>query len=177
MQIKSINQADTIPTFAEPAVFDVDGTLRCGAHRLHLLPPLDKFADPRAFDAMNMAAVDDTPIWDNINLLKAIHKAGHPIVLLTRANVMGKDILLAQLALWDIPYVELIMADYDDTRGDRDYKEEKIQYIEEKYGRPIAFWDDQPKVCAHIRALGYTCHHVVDPYLQNNGVSNEADFN
>ncbi|MGI4991043.1 polynucleotide kinase (plasmid) [Halobacteriovorax sp. GFR7] len=164
-------------TILEPVVFDVDGTLRCGKHRLDLLPPLDQMSNPRAFDAMNLAAVDDTPIWDTIKIARALHRAGHPVILLTRANEIGREILEDQCIKWDIPYAELYMADYDDCSGDREYKEMRIKQIEQKYGRILAFWDDQPKVCAHIRSLGYTVYHVEDPYELNTPAGEQAKFN
>lgn len=160
-----------------PVVFDVDGTLRCAKHRLDMLPPLEEMSNPRAFDAMNLAAVNDTPIENTIAIARSLHKAGHPVILLTRANVIGKSILLDQCEKWDIPYAEIIMADYDDCSGDREYKERKITYIEEKYGSILAFWDDQPKVCEHIRSLGYTVYHVEDPYELNSVAGEQSKFN
>ena len=147
-----------------PVVFDLDGTVRCAMHRLHLLPPLEDFDDPRAFDAMNGQCHLDAPIMDTIIVLRAMYAAGHPVVLLTRANEIAKEKTVKWLVQHSIPYHELIMAGYEDPRPDREYKEEKIAEIDEKYGGILAFWDDQPKVCEHIRALGYTCYHVTDPY-------------
>lgn len=154
-------------------VFDKDGTLLCAKHRLDLLPPPEKMSDPRAFDAMNLACHKDTPIWDTIEAARAYQAAGHPVIILTRANEISRPMVMDQIRKYNIPCDELVMARWDDIRADREYKEEMIKYLDNKYGGILAFYDDQPKVCSHIRALGYTCYHVCDPYEQS--VSLETD--
>lgn len=156
-------------------VFDKDGTLVCGKHRLDLLPPQEKMSDPRAFDAMNLQCYKDEPFWDVIETARSMAAAGHPIVILTRANEIARPMVLDQIQRFNIPCDELVMARWDDTRADREWKEEQIKYIDNKYGGILAFYDDQPKVCSHIRSLGYTCYHVCDPYEQAVTLETEDD--
>ncbi len=150
-------------------VFDLDGTLRCGKHRLNLLPTSD-FDNPRAYDAMNLACVDDSPIEDTIQLMNDLYNAGHAVVILTRANCIAIKETIKWLQRNNCWFDWLIMADYDDTQSDRPYKQQRIKMIEDHYreewgiDRITAFWDDQIKVCDFIRDLGYTCYHVTAPY-------------
>ena len=61
-------------------IFDLDGTLSDGRHRLHLLPKKDMHL-PRSWDEFNKAAIDDTPIKDNTELLDSLDSLYEIIIL------------------------------------------------------------------------------------------------
>ena len=56
-------------------IFDLDGTLSNGNHRLHLLPKKDLHLT-ESWTAFNMAAGGDAPITDTIRVMEAMRAAG-----------------------------------------------------------------------------------------------------
>lgn len=139
-------------------VFDLDGTLSDGRHRLHLLPKKEDAHRTEAWDAFNLAADKDSPFLDNIELLRTLFDAGKRIIILTgRCDVAEK---LTEDWLWrfGVTHHKLIMRPASDHRKDIAFKEEKLKEI--GLHRIIACFDDLEHVAEHIRSLGVTCHLV-----------------
>ncbi|CBX44487.1 putative kinase phosphatase [Erwinia phage phiEa1H] len=137
-------------------VFDLDGTLSDGAHRLHLLPKLEDVGDNKAWDAFNLASKDDLPIQDNIDLCNILGLT-HRIVILTGRSEVAKDETLAWLDKHGVNYDNLIMRGQDDNRKDIAFKEAILKPLADHI---LCAFDDLEHVAEHIRSLGITCHLV-----------------
>lgn len=141
-------------------IWDLDGTLSDGKHRLHLLPDHKDAHKTEAWDKFNLAAGADEPIMDNIKLMRSLYSEGyHTIILSGRGDVAAE---LTRLWLWEnnCPHNELIMRPAADHRKDVLFKEEKLRDI--GLDRILCCFDDLEHVAKHIRSLGVTCHLVTN---------------
>lgn len=139
-------------------IFDLDGTLSDGRHRLHLLPAKEDAHKTHAWDAFNLAAGDDTPILDNIRLMNELYQFGKKIIILTGRSDVAKSI--TEKWLWEhgCNYNQLIMRPATDHRRDIEFKEDVLTQI--GLHKIVACFDDLEHVAKHIRKLGITCHLV-----------------
>lgn len=137
-------------------IFDLDGTLADGRHRLHLLPTKD-YHLTESWTEFNLAAMDDAPIKDNIQLCNALHRHYYIIILTGRSDV-ARDITARWLQLHGVQYSELIMRSQSDNRKDVAIKEEYLRHI--GLDKILCCFDDLPHVAYHMRGLGLTCHLV-----------------
>lgn len=139
-------------------VFDLDGTLACCKHRLHLLPTKDTAHRTEAWDSFNLAAGGDSPILDNIRLMNELFRFGKRIIILSGRCDVAKAV--TEKWLWEhgCNFNQLIMRPAADHRRDIEFKEEKLREI--GLERIIACFDDLEHVAKHIRSLGVTCHLV-----------------
>lgn len=139
-------------------IFDLDGTLSDGRHRLHLLPAKEDAHKTHAWDAFNLAAGDDTPILDNIRLMNELYQFGKKIIILTGRSDVAKTI--TEKWLWEhgCNYNWLIMRPAADHRRDIEFKEDALTRI--GLHKIVACFDDLEHVAKHIRKLGVTCHLV-----------------
>ena len=138
-------------------VWDLDGTLACGKHRLHLLPKPEDANLTSGWLAFNMEAGKDAPIQDNIDLLR-ITQRNHKIIILTGRSDDAYRITYAWLRKHSIYYDELMMRPKYDHRKDIEFKEEALREI--GLDRILCCFDDLEHVVKHIRSLGVTCHQV-----------------
>lgn len=139
-------------------VFDLDGTLSDGRHRLHLLPKKEDAHITQAWDEFNLAAGDDGVFYDNLELMNDLFKAGHWIAILTGRCDVALDVTERWLEKHDAPYDELIMRKSGDHRQDIEFKEEELRKI--GLDKILCCFDDLERVAKHIRSLGVTCHLV-----------------
>ncbi|QBP32931.1 polynucleotide kinase [Shigella phage Buco] len=137
-------------------VFDLDGTLADGRHRLHLLPKKD-YHLTESWTEFNLAAVDDLPIRDNIVLCNALYQHYYIIILTGRSDVAGQ-VTRQWLQKHGVMYSELIMRKQTDNRKDVQIKEEELRRI--GLDQILCCFDDLPHVAYHMRGLGLTCHLV-----------------
>lgn len=139
-------------------IFDLDGTLADGRHRLHLLPSKETAHITYSWDAFNLAAGDDLPFLDNIRLMNELYQFGKRIIILTGRSDVAKHI--TEKWLWEhgCNFNQLIIRPSDDNRRDIEFKEEKLKEI--GLERIVACFDDLEHVAKHIRKLGVTCHLV-----------------
>lgn len=153
-------------------IWDLDGTLADGRHRLHLLPTKDH-CNTHSWDEFNLAASEDSPILDNIDLMHATRKLFFNLILTGRSDV-AQDVTTAWLERYRVPYDQLIMRPRDDHRRDVDFKEDILRQI--GLDRILCCFDDLPHVAYHLRSLGLTCHlvthyDVMRVDIQSHGVS------
>jgi ribonucleotide monophosphatase NagD (HAD superfamily) len=154
-------------------IFDLDGTLSDGTHRLHLLPKKDLHLT-ESWTAFNMAAGDDAPIEDTIAVLNALSSRKAVIIILTGRSDEARSITQKWLSDHGVKYDYLIMRASHDNRKDTVIKEEELRKI--GLDRIIAAWDDSPTVIAHLRSLGITTYQVCDygenlhDHLKSHGV-------
>lgn len=142
------------------AIFDLDGTLADGKHRLHLLPTVDLHLTD-SWNEFNRASKDDSPIHSTIEVCNIMARAGLRIIILTGRS----DIVRAETEAWlernSVLYSELVMRSHSDNRKDIIIKEE---FLRNKVGLEniVAAWDDSPAVIEHFRRLGITTYAVCD---------------
>lgn len=139
-------------------VFDLDGTLSDGRHRLHLLPSKDIANRTDSWDAFNLAADGDMPILDNIRLMNELYQFGKRIIILTGRSDVAKHLTIKWLWEHGCNYNDIIMRPASDHRRDIEFKEEKLKEV--GLERIVACFDDLEHVAKHIRKLGVTCHLV-----------------
>lgn len=138
-------------------ILDLDGTLADGRHRLHLLPTKDQHLT-KSWVEFNLAAGDDAPFEDNINLGRALYRAGFKCIILTGRSAIARDITIKWLAEHGVLYDDLIMRGADDDRKDTVIKEEYLRSI--GLENILCCFDDLPQVAYHLRSIGLTCHLV-----------------
>lgn len=148
-------------------VWDLDGTLACGKHRLPLLPKPEDAGVTSGWLRFNMAAGDDAPIEDNIKLVRSLYYSGHKIVILTGRSDDALVLTLDWLEQYEVPYNYLIMRPKYDNRKDIEFKEERLREI--GLDNILCCFDDLEHVVRHVRSLGVTCHQVThyDNHLHN----------
>lgn len=138
-------------------IWDFDGTLSDGTHRLHLLPTKG-YNNTESWVSFNLAAGGDAPFMDNIELLRSQYDAGFTIIILTGRSDVALYVSQQWLREHDVPYHELLMRPADDHRRDIDFKEEVLRDL--GISNILCAFDDADHVVKHIRSLGITCHQV-----------------
>lgn len=153
-------------------IFDYDGTLSDGTHRLHLLPTKDLHLT-ESWSEFNRAAKDDAPITDTIKVMNAMWIAGFTVIILTgRSDEVELDSIL-WLDKHHARYDYMIMRRASDNRKDTIIKEEVLRAI--GLHNIVAAWDDSPQVIPFFRSLGITTYAVTEyekphAHLQSHGV-------
>lgn len=137
-------------------VFDLDGTLRDGTHRLHLVPK-ENLDRTESWDAFNLACGKDEPIWDNIQLMQDL-RDWNEIVILSSCCEVAREITVEWLREHAGLGIQLIMRPADDHRPDTEFKEAMLRKI--GLDRILCCFEDNFRVAKHIRSLGLTCHVV-----------------
>lgn len=143
----------------DTVIFDLDGTLADGRHRLHLLPKKDHHLT-EAWVEFNLEADKDKPFEDNIQLCNSLAILGYKIVILTGRSDIAKDITIDWLNAHNVRRTDLVMRKQTDNRKDTVIKEEFLR----EYGldRVLCCFDDLPQVANHFREMGLTCHLVTE---------------
>lgn len=137
-------------------VWDLDGTLADGTHRLHLLPTRDKHL-VGSWDEFNLACLNDKPIRDTIMLVNILYRNYYNVILTGRSDV-AEALTVKWLGRQGVAYSELIMRPADDNRPDIVFKEEVLRKL--GLERIQCCFDDAEHVVRHIRSLGLTCYQV-----------------
>lgn len=159
-------------------IFDLDGTLSNGDHRLHLLPTVDLHL-AESWSEFNRAAKDDSPFSNNISVCNAMFDAGYLVIILTGRSDEVEAETRAWLAENGVSFDWLIMRRAEDNRKDTVIKEEVLRAI--GLENIVACWDDSPNVIKHMRGLGLTVYQVCDygdklhDHLKSHGVEELSD--
>lgn len=138
-------------------IWDLDGTLADGRHRLHLLPTKD-YDKTESWTEFNLASVDDTPFQDNIQLCNAMGHGRYYTIILTGRSDVARTVTETWLKKQGVFYNELVMRSQSDNRKDTVIKEEFLRSI--GLENILCCFDDLPHVAYHLRSLGLTCHLV-----------------
>jgi len=152
-------------------IWDLDGTLACGKHRLHLLPTEDLHLT-ESWEEFNLASWADNPIQDNIRLMQELHKAGYITVILTGRSDIARDMTEDWLDKHGIQYDHMKMREATDNRKDTVIKEEYLRKL--GLDRILCCFDDLPQVASHMRSLGLTCHLVTEYTEQRNDLKSHG---
>lgn len=141
-------------------IFDLDGTLADGTHRLHLLPTVDLHLTD-SWTEFNKASKDDAPFQNNIDICNALGRSGYFVIILTGRS----DVARAETEDWlqrhDVYHNMLQMRSHSDNRKDIVIKEEFLRNVV-GLEDVVAAWDDSPEVIRHFRSLGITTYAVCD---------------
>lgn len=144
---------------------DLDGSLCCGAQRLHLKPPVEKRGDPLAWEPFHMACGGDTEIEDVGRMLRAMQAVGYLLVFVSYRSESTRALTMEWL--WDhgfrSPDHDLILREGDRGTPAPVFKLEKIRQLEKERNLKFVFAieDDLP-VCQHLRANDIPCYQVRD---------------
>lgn len=140
-------------------LFDYDGTLSDGTHRLHKLPIKDLHLT-ESWSEFNRLSEYDQPIESTIQVMNSLFDSGAFIIILTGRSDEVCEISTQWLHDAGAKYNVLVMRQADDNRKDTIIKEEFLRYI--GLHRITAAFDDSPNVIAHFRSLGITTYQVCD---------------
>jgi hypothetical protein len=149
-------------------LFDLDGTLADGKHRLTLLPHHDDAHRTEAWDSFNLASGEDEPFVDNIAIMNVLKETYHTIIL-TGRSAIAHDITVDWLADHYCHYDELIMRPLNNHQIDTDFKTAAIREIQREYDIVCA-WDDKYSICKMFRDMGITAHQVTEYEKQVGGM-------
>lgn len=165
---------------AQPVfIFDLDGTLADGKHRLDKLPTKDMHLTESWLE-FNQLSAHDTPIEETVQVMNMLYKAGAFIIILTGRSDDVVEETTAWLQSAGAEYQVLVMRGREDNRKDTIIKEEFLRYI--GLERITAAWDDSPKVIEHFRGLGITTYQVCDygdklhSGLESHGVDHRHEY-
>ena len=145
-------------------LFDYDGTLSDGSHRLHKLPTKDLHLT-ESWSEFNRLSEYDEPIESTIQAMNSLHDSGAFIIILTGRSDEACEISTQWLHDAGAKYNVMVMRQADDNRKDIIIKEEFLRYI--GLHRITAAWDDNVNVVNHLRSLGITTYQVCN-YEDNN---------
>lgn len=150
---------ETVAANKKVYIFDYDGTLSDGSHRLDKLPTKDLHLTESWLE-FNSLSKFDTPFQETIDVMNGLFASGAFIIVLTGRS----DAVVEESTQWlydaRANYNVLVMRQADDNRKDTIIKEEFLRYI--GLHRITAAWDDSPNVIAHFRSLGITTYQVCD---------------
>ncbi len=144
---------------------DLDGTLRGGKNRLHLLPSKEDFQaekdDPNGlFEEFNKACGLDDPIFENIDKVKEFNAEGYFIVLLTSCTAYEESIesTIMQMHEWGVPFDTMIMRSPNNQEDAINMKTtffKNLINLKESF-KNITIFDDNEKTIKACGELGIT---------------------
>jgi hypothetical protein len=133
-------------------ICDLDGTISDYGHRLKLFKLRD-------YEAFNAAGINDKPIENVCNILRALHSGEVEVVIMTARDESHRKDTAKWLRLNDVPCDRLIMRPAEDQSSDDFCKMKLMQkHIEES-----DIWfvlEDRQSVVDMWRGEGLTCLQV-----------------
>lgn len=138
-------------------IWDYDGTLSDGRHRLHALPKAEDAHRTDAWYNFNMLAADDTEFTNNVTLCNITYGSAINLILTGRSD-HAEQISIDWLDEHRVQYDLMIMRSKDDHRKDTDFKGEIVDYLGAE--NILCAFDDLEHVAEMFRARGVTCHLV-----------------
>ena len=142
-------------------IFDLDGTLADGSHRVHLIERA-----PKQWDEYFRRCGDDKPIEPTIRTLNMLLDAGANVHIWSGRNAMVLDETVGWIwthvgPLWAPEYGNLRMRPEKDHRPDDELKRLWLDELSAKdRARLVAAFDDRDRVVAMWRAAGVPCYQV-----------------
>jgi hypothetical protein len=136
------------------AVFDIDGTISNCDHRVEL-------ARSKQWDLFHQACAEDPPHLAEVMIAQAWVQAGGQICYNTGRTEPYRTLTRVWMHQHWLPQGLILMRAVDDRRPSTVAKREQLQHLEADFlikGDQIAFiMEDQDKLVAMWRELGYTC--------------------
>ncbi len=136
-------------------LFDIDGTLANGRHRLHHIEKT-----PKDWGAYFAACGDDEPIEHIVDLANHLHVTGVAIILVSGRSDVCRDETLDWLDKHRVPWTALFMREEGNHTDDDKLKIEMLAQIRDAGFEPIMAFDDRDRVVAAWRAAGVPCAQV-----------------
>jgi len=144
-------------------IFDIDGTLADGSHRVHLIQGEKK--DWTEYFALCRL---DAPIWPVINILKTLRRSGAQILFFSgRSDEVRKETVQWLEAYLGNAWDELMAPGVLTMREAGDYTQDDIlkeiwlhRMLDEDRQRLVAVFDDRDRVVAMWRRNGVQCFQV-----------------
>ena len=138
-------------------IFDIDGTLADGAHRLHHIKKR-----PKDWEAYFAACGEDGPIGHVIAVALALNSAGHFIVLVSGRSKVVEGETRAWLRRHFPFYSALYMREIGDHQDDDKLKIELLAQMREDGWEPVMAFDDRTRIVRAWRAAGVPCAQVAE---------------
>lgn len=133
-------------------VFDLDGTLACCAHRIHMIE-----AEKPDWDAFYRACVHDSPIMPIVNTMLAFRAAGARVEIWSGRS----DLVRAETEHWfrrfglSVGFMQ--MRRHGDHQSDVTLKRDWLHACDSK---PNLVFEDRARVVSMWRAEGVQCAQV-----------------
>lgn len=138
---------------------DIDGTLADITHRLHFIK-----GEEQDWDAFFEACDQDAPIWEVIDTIKLLAKAGAEMLMLSGRAERVRMKTLAWFRTYGVPCDALYLREDDDHRPDHIVKGEQLDHVLTKWdGRLIrGAFEDRKQVVDMYRARGIKVFQVAE---------------
>ena len=140
-------------------IFDIDGTLADGSHRIHHIVRTD--GQPKDWDTYFAAMRDDTPIVPIQRLANALSVC-YDIIYVSGRPEEYREHTETWLAKHGMPPGQLYMRPLADRRDDNIIKIEILAQIKQEGFFPIMAFDDRNRVVKAWREVGICCAQVAD---------------
>lgn len=137
-------------------VFDIDGTLADGTHRVHHI-----LKEPKDWRAYFAACDGDTPFPHIVLLAKHLSAYANLVYVSGRSDEI-RDKTERWLLHHDLPSGNLFMRKEGDHRPDDVLKVELLAEVRAAGFEPIMAFDDRNRVVAAWRAAGIPCAQVAE---------------
>ncbi len=139
-------------------LFDIDGTLANGRHRLHHIEKA-----PKDWDAYFAACGDDEPITHIVELARELHAPFWTAIVLVSGR---SDVCRAETEAWlkrhNIPYDAVYMREAGDHTDDDKLKIQMLAQIRNDGYEVIMAFDDRNRVVQAWRNAGVPCAQVAE---------------
>jgi len=136
-------------------IFDIDGTLADGSHRIHHIQK-----SPKDWDTYFSLCGEDSLIEHVAIVCKALHRAGFAIVYVSgRSSVCLKD-TIDWLRRHKLPDGPIYMRQAGDRKDDNLLKIELLAELRSHGYRPLMVFDDRDRVVKAWREAGLPCAQV-----------------
>ena len=143
-------------------IFDIDGTIADGDHRLHHIVREAGDARPKNWRAFFSAVSDDKPIPHMVTVCRALIEAGHFVVFVTGRSDECRAATEAWLARHVIGEQALYMRRAGDHRNDDVLKIEILAEMMREGWSPVMVFEDRARVVKAWRAAGIPCAQVAE---------------
>jgi hypothetical protein len=161
-------------------IFDIDGTIANGDHRLHhivgpcpacvhcLITPLsvpcpvcgETGQKKKDWETYFAACGDDAPIRHVIRVLRCVHRGGHGVVLVSGRSDVCRELTIDWLSRCAVPYDALYMRAEGDHTDDDKLKIQMLAQLRADGWEPQMAFDDRTRVVNAWRAAGVPCAQV-----------------
>ena len=138
-------------------IFDIDGTLANGDHRLHHIQK-----EPKDWDSYFKASLSDLPHKHIIDLAKRLAMTGAAIVYVSGRSDLVRTETMAWLGCYGAPHGKLYMRKQGDHRNDDLLKIELLAELRADHFNPLMAFDDRKRVVDAWRKAGVPCCQVAD---------------
>lgn len=138
-------------------IFDIDGTLANGDHRLHHIQK-----EPKSWDAYFEACDEDKSIEAILTLAHTLQSSGATLVFVSGRS----DLVRRKTAVWlqdrFLSPNHLYMRKQGDHKNDDQLKIELLAQVRADGYEPIMAFDDRNRVVKAWRAAGVPCAQVAE---------------